>query len=62
MAGQMEPSPQDGHPSTAHYDEHGQYVHDPDNQPLAQAEVEGRTGAQPSGQYVHPFPSQTLGK
>ena len=62
MAGQMEPSPQDGHPSTAHYDAHGNYVHDPDNQKLAEDEKNGLTGAQPSGQYVHPFPSQTLNK
>jgi len=34
-------------PSTAHYDERGRYIHDKLNQPLAEAEAQGRTGAQP---------------
>jgi hypothetical protein len=43
-------------PSTAHY-ENERYVHDPLNQPLAEAEKQGKLGAQNVGQYEHPFPA-----
>lgn len=42
-----------GQPSTAHYDERGRYVHDPVNQPLAEAEALGLTGARPIADHKH---------
>jgi hypothetical protein len=40
-------------PSTAHYDRHGVYQHDPLNQPLAEHEKNGNLGAHDLGQREH---------
>ena len=52
-----EPDPKSGNanlfPSTAHIGTHGEYVHDPLNQPLAEAEAQGKTGAQPFANRQH---------
>jgi hypothetical protein len=41
-------------PSTAHYDKKGRYVHDPLNQPLAEAAEQGLTAAREMGPAKHP--------
>jgi len=41
-----------GKPSTAHY-ENGVYVHDKDNQPLAEHEAQGHFSARDLGQLRH---------
>lgn len=43
------------HPSTAHYDRKGHYVHDPLNQTFAEHEKLGNLGARPVPQAQHPF-------
>jgi len=45
--------PNQKHPSTAHY-RGEEYIPCKDNQPLAIAEAEGRTGAQPIAEHKHP--------
>ena len=42
------------YPSTAHYDG-AEYIHDPLNQPLAEAAKQGKFGAHSQGQLEHPF-------
>jgi hypothetical protein len=43
----------DTHPSTAHYDQRGQYVHDKLNQPLAEHEKLGNLQPRDLGQLTH---------
>lgn len=45
----------DTHPSTAHLDSRGNYVHDPLNQHYAEMEKQGKLAPQDRGQQKHPF-------
>ncbi len=46
----------DTHPSKAFINERGRYIHDPENQHLAEMEKQGKTGAQPFANRQHPTP------
>ena len=60
--GVLEDSKQDaaGHVNSAHCDAHGNWIHDPINNKLAEDQASGKCGPQPSGPYTHPFPSAHL--